>query len=107
MSCLFFFLFFIYMLNFYHRLLTMGLSLLQGDVLPNTAAKSVLRERVYAATLDYFCGPVIYPTQSGTDLRYDIITLVKFWLLMHADKKYITTNVVPFSGQLVISSFTH
>ena len=36
------------------RLLTMGLSLLQGDVLPNTAAKCVLRERVYAATLDFF-----------------------------------------------------
>ena len=38
----------------FSRLLTMGLSLLQGDVLPNTAAKCVLRERVYAATLDYF-----------------------------------------------------
>lgn len=36
------------------RLLTMGLSLLQGSILPNTTNKSVLRERVYAATLDWF-----------------------------------------------------
>ena len=32
----------------------MGLSLLQGDFLINTISKSVLRERVYAAALDYF-----------------------------------------------------
>ncbi|KAL8613207.1 hypothetical protein ACOMHN_043016 [Nucella lapillus] len=82
------------------RLLTMGLSLLQGDVLPNTAAKSVLRERIYAATLDYFCGPVIYPTQHGSELRNDINILVKFWQMMHADKKYITTNILPFSDPM-------
>ena len=43
-------------------------------------------------------GPIIYPTQQGSELRNDIIILVKFWQMMHADKKYITTNVVPFSG---------
>ena len=32
----------------------MGLSLLQGDYLPNTTSKGVLRERVYATALDYF-----------------------------------------------------
>ena len=32
----------------------MGLMLLQSDILPNTMAKSVLRERIYAASLDYF-----------------------------------------------------
>nr|KAG5713260.1 hypothetical protein BaRGS_007787 [Batillaria attramentaria] len=74
------------------RLLTMGLSLLQGDVLPNTAAKSVLRERVYAATLDYFC--------KDQELRNDIIILVKFWQMMHADKKYLTTSIVPFSDTM-------
>ncbi len=36
------------------RLLTMGLMLLQSEILPNTMAKSVLRERIYAASLDYF-----------------------------------------------------
>ena len=38
----------------WYRLLIMGMSLLQGDVMPNTAAKSVLRERIYSTTLDYF-----------------------------------------------------
>lgn len=78
------------------RLLTMGLSLLQGDLLPNNLSRSVLRERVYAATLDYFCGPVICPTQRGSELREDIITLIKFWKLMHADKKYLRSSVLPF-----------
>ena len=32
----------------------MGLSLLQGDYLPNTTSKGVLRERVYSTALDYF-----------------------------------------------------
>eukprot|EP00106_Octopus_bimaculoides_P007153 XP_014774595.1 PREDICTED: phosphatidylinositol 4-kinase alpha-like isoform X3 [Octopus bimaculoides] len=78
------------------RLLTMGLSLLQGVLLPNNLSRSVLRERVYAATLDYFCGPVICPTQRGSELREDIISLIKFWKLMHADKKYLKSNVLPF-----------
>ncbi|KAK6191311.1 hypothetical protein SNE40_003034 [Patella caerulea] len=79
------------------RLLIMGLSLLQGDILPNTAGKSVLRERIYAASLDYFCGPVLFPTQQGSNLREDIITLIKFWQMMHADKKYLTTNLLSFN----------
>ena len=32
----------------------MGLMLLQSDIIPNSMAKSVLRERIYAASLDYF-----------------------------------------------------
>ncbi|XP_046360282.2 phosphatidylinositol 4-kinase alpha-like isoform X1 [Haliotis rufescens] len=78
------------------RLLSMGLSLLQGDLLPNTSAKSVLRERIYASTLDFFCGPIICPSQKGSDLREDIITLIKFFQLIHADKKYLTSNVMTF-----------
>lgn len=36
------------------RLLTCALSLVQGDSLPRSVGKSVLRERVYAAAFDYF-----------------------------------------------------
>ncbi|ESO97694.1 hypothetical protein LOTGIDRAFT_103639 [Lottia gigantea] len=79
------------------RLLIMGLSLLQGDILPNTAGKSVLRERIYAASLDYFCGPIMCPTQQGSNLREDIITLIKFWQMMHADKKYLNSNMLSFN----------
>lgn len=36
------------------RLLSVGMALLQGDLLPNALAKSVLREKIYATALDYF-----------------------------------------------------
>ena len=36
------------------RLLSIGMSLLQGDLLPNTLAKSVLREKIYGTALDFF-----------------------------------------------------
>ncbi|XP_074644001.1 phosphatidylinositol 4-kinase alpha-like [Tubulanus polymorphus] len=76
------------------RLLMMGLSLLQGDILANTTSKSVLRERIYAATLDYFSAYPCYPTQKGAELRDDITCLVKFWQNMHSDKKYLRTNII-------------
>ncbi|KAK8766666.1 hypothetical protein V5799_006551 [Amblyomma americanum] len=76
------------------RLLTAGLSLLQGDVLPHGIGKSVLRERIYSAALDYFCGPQMCPTQQGADLRDDINVLVKFWLAVHADKKYLKATTI-------------
>ena len=41
------------------RLLSMGLSLLQADLMPHGTAKCVLRERIYASTFHYFrCGPL-------------------------------------------------
>ena len=40
--------------HFFYRLLNIGMSLLHGDVLPNTTAKSVLRERIYSSALDCF-----------------------------------------------------
>jgi len=36
------------------RLLSMGLSLLQADLMPHGTAKCVLRERIYASTFHYF-----------------------------------------------------
>ena len=36
------------------RLLNLGLSLLQGDTLLNTAGKNALRERIYSSVFDYF-----------------------------------------------------
>ncbi|XP_078336365.1 phosphatidylinositol 4-kinase alpha-like [Crassostrea virginica] len=81
------------------RLLSMGLQLLQGSYLPNATCKTVLRERLYAAALDYFAGPLMYPSQRGSDLREDINTMVKFWRLLFTDKKYITLDKsVPFGA---------
>lgn len=36
------------------RLLACGLSLVQGDALPRSIGKSVLRERIYSAACDFF-----------------------------------------------------
>ncbi|XP_062588022.1 phosphatidylinositol 4-kinase alpha-like isoform X3 [Saccostrea cucullata] len=81
------------------RLLSMGLQLLQGSYLPNNTSKSVLRERIYAAALDYFAGPLMYPSQRGSELREDINNMIKFWRLLFTDKKYITVSkAVPFGA---------
>ncbi|CAL1549081.1 unnamed protein product, partial [Lymnaea stagnalis] len=78
----------------------MGLSLLQGDILPNTPAKTVLRERVYAATLDFFCGPPICPSQQPSELREDITLLISYWQKMHYDKKHLSSNMVPLADSM-------
>ncbi|RWS14888.1 phosphatidylinositol 4 kinase-like protein [Dinothrombium tinctorium] len=71
------------------RLLTCSLSLVQGDAFPRSVSKSVLRERIYSAAIDYFCGPQMAPTQKGAELREDIIAIIKFWHTLHSDKKYL------------------
>nr|CAH7716977.1 unnamed protein product [Callosobruchus chinensis] len=76
------------------KLLTCGLSLLQGDILPKCLAKNVLRERIYCCCLDYFCKPVACPTQDMNDLREDITILVRFWQTLHFDKKYLKASDV-------------
>ncbi|CAB3220116.1 unnamed protein product [Arctia plantaginis] len=74
------------------RLLSCGLSLLQGDILPRSLARNILRERVYSACLDYFCRGLQCPAKSSGALREDIISLIKFWQLMHSDKKYLKSS---------------
>lgn len=79
---------------YFLRLLACGLSLLQGDVLPRSLSKNVLRERIYCNCLDYFCCPPSCPIQRGAELREDILVLVRFWQTMHSDKKYLKASVV-------------
>ena len=57
-------------------------------------AKSVLREKIYAATLDYFSVAPMCPVNKGAELRDDIIVLVQFWKGMHSDKKYLRSNAI-------------
>lgn len=78
------------------RLLNCGLSLVQGDTLINSVSKFVLRERIYSAAIDYFCGPQICPSQRGPELREDIASLIKFWQSLLADKKYLRTTLADF-----------
>ncbi|XP_048482102.1 phosphatidylinositol 4-kinase alpha [Plutella xylostella] len=96
------------------RLLSCGLSLLQGDILPRSLARNILRERVYSACLDYFCRGLQCPSRTSGVLREDIISLIKFWQLMHSDKKYLKTSDVgaefdlmpPSSRQSVYTSMS-
>lgn len=78
----------------YFRLLQCGLTLLQGDILPKSLGKNILRERVYCACFDTFTTPVECPTQRGSELRDDILALTKFWQTMHSDKKYLMSSVI-------------
>ncbi|CAG2068420.1 unnamed protein product, partial [Timema podura] len=71
------------------QLLACGLSLLQGEILPRSLSKNVLRERIYCNCLDYFCCAPRCPTLRGAELREDILVLVRFWQTMHSDKKYL------------------
>lgn len=97
------------------RLLTCGLSLVQGEALPRDLSKSVLRERIYSAAVDYFwlvffslfyrrcltfvlpfaSSPQICPLQKGNELREDIMSLIKFWQTLHSERKYFKTAVIP------------
>jgi len=76
------------------RLLNCGMSLLQGDVLPKSLAKHVLRQRIYSCSLDFFCADKMYPVRSGPSLKEDVQVLLKFWSMMLSDKKYIKTQIV-------------
>ncbi|CAL4063043.1 unnamed protein product, partial [Meganyctiphanes norvegica] len=74
------------------RLLSCCLTLIQGDALPKSLSKNVLRERIYSACLDYFCSARSYPTQRPAQLQEDVNALLNFWNSLHADKKYLKTS---------------
>lgn len=74
------------------RLLICGLSLLQCDTLPKSLAKNILRQRIYAVALDYFCSDCTFPTQNS--VTEDIQTLLKFWTMMYSERKHIKTSLL-------------
>lgn len=77
------------------RLLSCGLSLIQGDTMPKSISNIVLRERIYRTAIDYFCGPQVCPLQKSADLREDIVSLIKFWQGLHSDRKYLKNSIQP------------
>lgn len=76
------------------KLLQCGLSLLQGNTLPKSLARNILRERIYSHALEYFCGPQSCPNQSRENLLEDITILLKFWQTMRSEKKHLIASEV-------------
>ncbi|XP_062554225.1 phosphatidylinositol 4-kinase alpha isoform X2 [Armigeres subalbatus] len=76
------------------KLLQCGLSLLQGNTIPKSLARNILRERIYANALDYFCGPQLCPSQPREALLEDISILLKFWQTMRSEKKHLVASEV-------------
>uniref|UniRef100_A0A1A9ULE3 Phosphatidylinositol 4-kinase alpha n=1 Tax=Glossina austeni TaxID=7395 RepID=A0A1A9ULE3_GLOAU len=74
------------------KLLQCGLSLLQGNTVPKSLARNILRERIYSNALDYFCGPPTCPNQNKEQLLSDILILLKFWQTMINEKKHLITS---------------
>ncbi|CAB3991377.1 Phosphatidylinositol 4-kinase alpha [Paramuricea clavata] len=90
-------------LNGRFNLLLLGINMLQEDILTNSAIKNVLRERIYTNALDYFSVGLVCPQRSGTDLREDITTLIKFWQAILQDKKSLLTILNVESKQRSVS----
>lgn len=76
------------------KLLQCGLSLLQGNTLPKSLSRNILRERIYSHALEYFCGPQACPNQNREDLLEDITILLRFWQTMRSEKKHLITSEV-------------
>nr|CAD7567625.1 unnamed protein product [Timema californicum] len=73
--------------------LACAMSLLQSDVLTISLSKIMLRVRVYTNCLDYFCCPPGCPSGVGLHFREDILTLVKFWKIIHNDRIYLKNSL--------------
>lgn len=74
------------------KLLQCGLSLLQGNTIPKSLSRNILRERIYFYALDYFCAAPQCPSQSREILFDDITILMLFWGNMRAEKKHLMTT---------------
>jgi hypothetical protein len=105
------------------RLLHLGLLIVQSDAIPDTISKTLLRERVYSTSFDYFSVTPLWPVNESHALREDIVSLIKFWQAMQSEKKHLklpesaglgasqadtTSNVVSIQrGSAMISQVLH
>jgi phosphatidylinositol 4-kinase A len=76
------------------KLLQCALSLLQGNTIPKSLARNILRERVYFHALDYFCSPPMCPSQPRDQLFEDITILMIFWQTMRSEKKHLMSSEI-------------
>ncbi|CAF0823433.1 unnamed protein product [Adineta ricciae] len=76
------------------QLLYLVLYIIQSDYLANGISKSLLREKVYHTAFDYFMVRHHYPSQSYNELRNDIRRLIRFFSLVHGEKKFCDDSIL-------------
>lgn len=64
---------------FLYSLLHIGVTLLQEKLVTSTLERTLLRERIYNSTLDYFSFDLCWPNESSVMVREAVATLIKFW----------------------------
>ncbi|KAK4470141.1 hypothetical protein MN116_005591 [Schistosoma mekongi] len=57
-------------------------------------ARITLREKAYAAILNYFTVKPQYPIKYGADLSDELKALSRLWSLMQAERKYLNTSMI-------------
>ncbi|CAF4139791.1 unnamed protein product [Rotaria sp. Silwood2] len=86
------------------RLLYLTLYLVQSDYLANGISKYLLREKVYHTAFDYFTVRHHCPTQSQNELRNDIRKLIRFFSLVHGEKKFCNDSTTTVDIENVLSN---
>eukprot|EP00731_Ephydatia_muelleri_P032328 Em0023g835a len=80
-------------------LLSLGISLLKGKLIVGSVERTLLRERIYNAALDFFCYDPVWPTQD-TAVRPIVETLIKFWMNLKELKNSVVVSAAYSSFHL-------
>ncbi|CAF1047050.1 unnamed protein product [Rotaria sordida] len=80
------------------RFLYLALYLVQSDYLSDGVSKFLLREKIYHTAFDYFTVHHHCPTQTHNELRNDIRTLIRFFSLVHGEKKFCNDSPITING---------
>ncbi|CAF1029135.1 unnamed protein product [Rotaria sordida] len=89
------------------RILYLALYLVQSDYLSNGISKYLLREKVYHTAFDYFTVRHHCPTQSQHELKNDILKLIRFFSLVHGEKKFCNDSTVTLDVDTALANGNH
>ncbi|CAH8857858.1 unnamed protein product [Trichobilharzia szidati] len=67
-------------------------------------ARIALREKAYAAILNYFTVKPQYPMKQGADLSDELKALSRLWSLMQAERKYLSTSMIETEMSALLES---
>ncbi|CAF4667555.1 unnamed protein product [Rotaria socialis] len=86
------------------RFVYLALYLVQSDYLADGVSKFLLREKIYHTAFDYFTVDHHCPTQTHNELRSDIRTLIRFFSLVHGEKKFCSDSPAATDGNSPLSN---